>query len=564
MKFVNIVLALALIACAVYGEEEANKEAKPDAPSDAVELNSASYTKFVTESKLAVVLFYAPWCGHCKAFKPEFERIATALKEKGIPCGRIDGDAESEISESVGLEGFPTIFVYVDGKYVKYDGARSKDGVLAFVEKAGKPAYAIITEKGGVDLFLKENPTAVLGYVGNVETDGEEIQNMFIGAAQAMHFSGHAMFGMVSDPSFIDPEVKGPIFELHTPDLLKPSRFNIEGTEADAHMPLFNRFTHWISSQVMPVLGEINQDTYQGFVDARLPFVWFLVRDKDDAALLEKYSFVREIGRENIGKFSFVLIDGKSQLRQVSHLGFEMDQLPGLLITDRLRYIMTDEINADNLRKFLQDYTDGKIEPSLRSEEPPKPEDFEAASVKPIVSKTWKDVVMDDTRDVFVKFYAEWCTHCKALAPNFLKAADDLVSVRDKLYLAEINVPENELKEELPVEGFPTLIFFPAGAKDKFVVYTGDRSTGSLLKFIKEHKSFDWEMSEEANKDIAEYEAEEAKKKKPETIAEAVAAEEGEEEDEDPEVILKKLEEARQRATEKAGTKKPEEEKDEL
>jgi len=557
MKFVNVVLALALVACAVYGEEAEEKT-----PSDVIDLNGASYTKFVTENKLAVVLFYAPWCGHCKAFKPEYENIATALKEKGIPAGRIDGDAEGEISESVGLEGFPTIMVYIEGRHVKYDGPRSKAGVLAFVERAGKPAYAIITEKKAADLFLQENPTAVLGYLGNVDADGDEIQNMFIGTAQAMHFSGHVQFGMVADPKIIDPEATGPIFELHTPDLAKPSRFNMEGTEEDAHLPLFTRFSHWIASQVMPVLGEISQDTYQGYVDARLPFIWFVVADKDDAAVLEKYAFVREVGRENVGKFSFVLVDGKTQTRQVSHLGLEMDKLPGLLATDRLRYIMTDELTADNLRKFLKDYVDNKIEPTLRSEEVPKAEDFEAAAVKPVVSKTWKDVVMDENRDVLVKFYAEWCGHCKALAPNYLKAAEDLVSVRDKLYLAEFNLPENELKEDMPVQGFPTLILFPAKDKANYIVYEGDRSTGSILQFIQKHKSMDWEMPDEAKEDIAAYEAELAKQKAAEEAGTAAAGDD--EEQEDPEVILKKLEEARKRAAERSGAKDAEEQKDEL
>jgi len=557
MKYVGVVLALALVACAVFGEEAA----KENVPTDIIELNEASYTKFVTENKLAVVLFYAPWCGHCKAFAPEYERIATALKEKGIPAGRIDGDANAEISEGVGLQGFPTIMVFVDGKHVIYDGARSKEGVLAFVDRASKPAYAVITAKKAVELFLQENPTSVIGYFGNTETDGEEIQNMFIGAAQAMRFSGHVQFGLVSEPTLIDPEATGPIFELHTPDLAKPSRFNIEGTEEDAHLPLFNRFTHWIQSQVMPVLGGLNLDTYQGYVDARLPFIWFVVPDKDDAAFMEKYEFVRKVGREHVGKYSFVLVDGKTQSRQVTHLGFEVDKLPGILATDRLRYMMAQEITEDNLRQFIEDYAAGKIEPTLKSEDVPKPEDFEAASVKPVVSKTWKDVVYDEKRDVLVKFYAEWCAHCKALAPDYLKVAEDLVSVRDKLYVAEMNYPENELKENLPIQGFPALIFFPAASKDNFIVYDGDRSVGSILQFIQKHKSFDWEMPDDAKEVLTAYEEEMEKKK---SQPGAMFADEDDEEQEDPEVVLKKLEEARKRATERAGAKEEEDQKDEL
>jgi len=560
MKFVKFVVALALVACVAFaqGEEEENQ-----GPTDVVELNAASYTKFVKENKLCIIMFYAPWCGHCKAFKPEYERIATTLKGMGIPAGRIDGDQDSEISEGVGVEGFPTIMVYVDGKPVKYDGPRSQAGVLAFIEKAKKPPYVIITEKKALEVFMETAPTAVIGYIGGGDSEDNEIQNMFLGAANAMHFSGHAEFAMVSDPKIIDPEADGPIFELRSPDLLKPVRFDIEGTDEDAHIPLFHRFTHWISSHVMPVLGEINQDTYQGYVDARLPFIWFVVPDKDDEAFMEKYAFVREVGRENIGKLTFVLVNGKTQSRQVQHLGFEMEKLPGIVATDRLRYHMKEELNADNLRKFLQDYTDGKLEPTLKSEEVPTPEAFETSTVKTIVSKNWKEVVFDEKRDVLVKYYAEWCGHCKAFAPDYIKVAALLAGQKDQLYLGEFNFPENELKEDVDVQGFPTVIFYPAGAKDKPIVYKGDRSVGDLLKFLQEHKSFDWEMPELAKKEIEKYEEKLAKDKAAEEAAKAAEDAEDEEEKEDPEVILQKLEEARKRAAERDGVKE-QEEKDEL
>jgi protein disulfide-isomerase A6 len=51
--------------------------------SDVVDLTAANFDRLVIESDAVwLVEFYAPWCGHCQNFAPEYSKAATALKVK--------------------------------------------------------------------------------------------------------------------------------------------------------------------------------------------------------------------------------------------------------------------------------------------------------------------------------------------------------------------------------------------------------------------------------------------------------------------------------------------------
>jgi thiol-disulfide isomerase/thioredoxin len=97
------------------------------------------------------------------------------------------------------------------------------------------------------------------------------------------------------------------------------------------------------------------------------------------------------------------------------------------------------------------------------------------------------------SNNTFLKIYAEWCGHCKALKPEWEKLVNEALSndeLKDNINL--ISIEETQLKRmseklQKKVEGFPTLLFIKKGEMDpdNYIQYSGDRNASSMLEFIK-------------------------------------------------------------------------------
>ena len=105
------------------------------------QLNKDNFNKEVIESdNLWLILFYAPCCGHCKAFHPEFEKVAKA--SKGLfKIGAVNCDVEKDMASKYKIEGFPTVLFFGDNKKEteEYEGDRKAEKVIDYLlDKAKK------------------------------------------------------------------------------------------------------------------------------------------------------------------------------------------------------------------------------------------------------------------------------------------------------------------------------------------------------------------------------------------------------------------------------------------
>jgi protein disulfide-isomerase A1 len=84
-----------------------------------------------------VVLFYAPWCGHCAAMKPEYEKAARSHEA----CLYVMVDCENAVGHATlqkhGIEAFPTVRHYRAGGTMtaQYEGAREEGPMVEWATK---------------------------------------------------------------------------------------------------------------------------------------------------------------------------------------------------------------------------------------------------------------------------------------------------------------------------------------------------------------------------------------------------------------------------------------------
>jgi thioredoxin 1 len=93
-----------------------------------IELTADNFSETTEHDGVVLVDWWAEWCGPCKRFAPIFEAAATAHPD--VTFGKVDTEAEIELSARFGIQSFPTLMIM-------------RDGVLLFSQAGALPAEAL-------------------------------------------------------------------------------------------------------------------------------------------------------------------------------------------------------------------------------------------------------------------------------------------------------------------------------------------------------------------------------------------------------------------------------------
>ena len=83
-----------------------------------VEVTDDTFEDTVGEAGLAIVDFWAEWCGPCRIVGPIVDELAKEYASKGVVVAKLDVDQSPAVANRFGIRSIPSILFFKDGQHV--------------------------------------------------------------------------------------------------------------------------------------------------------------------------------------------------------------------------------------------------------------------------------------------------------------------------------------------------------------------------------------------------------------------------------------------------------------
>lgn len=437
-------------------------------------LKKENFDTALNEYQYVMVKFYAPWCGHCKALQPEYEKAAEMLKsaELDVLVAKVDATEETELASAHSVSGYPTLKFRKNGSWINYNGERTADAIVNWIKKKSQPALRVLSTVKEVEDFVKSADVVVVGFI---KTLGQNEHRVLEEIAEELDT---IPFAVVENQEAFEKYGVTKDVQISLFKSFDEGRVDFEGTVEKKTLGDF------VQVESISLVVDFSQDVAGKVFGSpiRKHLVSFVPKSGSYDELKSK---METVAKKFKGKVHFILIDTdvEEHLRILEFFGMTKEDVPGYRLID-LADDMTKfkpstlDFAEDQMEAFVEGVLSGSEKPFLMSQDIPAQSN---EPVRVLVGKNYNEVTQDQSKAVFVKLYAPWCGHCKNLAPIWEKLGEEYKD-RDDIVIAKMDATVNEA-EGLKVHSFPTLKYYAKGSSEA-IDYSGERTFEALKEFL--------------------------------------------------------------------------------
>lgn len=453
---------------------------------DVVVLTDADFESRLAVEDLALVKFYAPWCGHCKKLAPEYERAATMLKNNDPPVMLAEVDcteAGKDVCGKHGVSGYPTLKAFKKGeKAFDYEGPRDADGIAKYMRGKAGPTSKVLVSVEDAQKFLSHSEHSVVGFFSSSDS---ELSKQFLKLADSL--SDNVRFAHTFDSGVSAKYGQNDAIVLYQPERLQTKMEPAQLT-FDGDYKILYKLKDWVNDNIHGLAGHRTTSNAGQFKNPLVVVYYdvdYIKNVKGTNYWRNRVIKVAKKFAESGRKVTFAVSAASEFGQEMAELGLTFNSEKGTPVVGAKdasdqKFPMKSDFSIDALEQFVTDVLDGKLKPYLKSEPIPASND---EPVKVVVAESFNDIVNDESKDVLIEFYAPWCGHCKSLAPKYDELAKKLED-EDSIVIAKMDATANDVPKPYDVRGFPTIYFAPKGSKKNPKKYEGEREVDAFIKYL--------------------------------------------------------------------------------
>ena len=387
------------------------------------------------------------------------------------------------------------------------DFGKPSDAYDDYEDNEIQPAYTILESVQEAQSWASDtepNTAAIIGYF-NEETHKEDLR-AFKEVAERQ--KGTFRWAYITSKAALDEtRCKGACVSLHRAARLlstkqeERGRFRYPGQYIKS-----NGLESWALEKAPPLVGELSKETDKLYESSSLPtLIFFSDIDavKDPKAYQYLHNRAVKVAEAYIGKLLVALARTSDHVRSLTvdyglrDLVHAKTNTVGVGIrhgNKRWTLGLDQPFSLAHVEQFVQDYQKGALgqgRQAMRSTKAMSESEVDALNasrVEPVAvtEENFETVVRNSIKHTLIEFYAPWCGHCRALAPEYAQVAKHYASHQNVVIAAmDADTHRPPQGQGFDISGYPTIMLLRAGDSHP-IPYQGEREAADIIVWMED------------------------------------------------------------------------------